>query len=242
MNWFSSLQWRLLALVLGLAACYACGIFYIRHWHQEEVSKTLQQQVRRDRVFFDHLVELRERSLYTFAYDYTFWDDMVTFAEAFDSLWGEENIAQSLKTYDASMVWVYDVKFEPVYFTSDGGDSSLQDLSALRESYRTLFARSPLAHFFVSTPSGLLEVRGATIHPTMDDNRTSPARGYFFAGRLWDDGYLRELGQLINGDVTVSPPLTASATTPAYDAGRSHIHNRRCPRIRRCRYGWWPYH
>ena len=202
-GWFSTLQWRLLAVFLILSACYAIGNFYLQSWHRREAAYALEFKVQQNRQFFDRLVELRGNSLYTFTYDYTFWDDMVSFVEDFDSTWAQENLMESLSTYDADLIWAYDAAFQPVYFGSERGDESLRDPEVLRASYAAVFAKSPFAHFYVATASGLIEIRGATIHPTADDLRVTAPRGYFFAGRIWDKDYLSELGELINGSVSV---------------------------------------
>ena len=202
-GWFYTLQWRLLALVIALAACYGLGILYIRHWHRVQVATALQQQVHQKKEFFERLVELRGRSLYTFAYNYTYWDNMVAYVQEPDSAWAQQNLDESLNTYDASAVWVFDPGFYPLYFTASPGLSGLRDLDVLYESYRDIFEHNSFAHFFVQTDSGLVEIRGATIHTSTDNVRNPPIQGYFFAGRLWDDAYLAELGKLVNGQVEI---------------------------------------
>ena len=200
---FQTLQWRLLVLVVALATCYSLGILYIRHWHKVTVAQTLQQQVRQDREFFARLVDLRGRSLKTFTCDYTFWDDMVDFVTRSDSAWAAEDLDEALTTYDASAVWVFDPDFRPVYFASTPAVSSCRDLNLLTASHLNVFNHGAFAHFFVPTDAGLLELRGATIHPSSDRERVSRRRGYFFAARLWDVAYLHELGGLINGRVAI---------------------------------------
>jgi hypothetical protein len=55
----------------------------------------------------------------------------------------------------------------------------------------------------VYTSAGLMEIRGATIHPTTDPERQTPPQGYFFAGRLWNKDFLGELSELIGGKITI---------------------------------------
>jgi len=195
----------MLLVLLGLTIGYGTGLLAIRKWQSEQVDTTLRKQVVQKQEFFDKLLALRGRPLYSYAYDYTFWDEMVQFVEEADSTWGAENIAESMSTYDAQAVWVFDPDFRLVYHVCEPPDTLLCDFQVLREAYRPLFARSPLAHFFAYSPAGLLEIRGATIHPTNDDERRTTPRGYFFAGSIWGEAFLNELGQLANGQVSLQP-------------------------------------
>jgi PAS domain S-box-containing protein len=89
------------------------------------------------------------------------------------------------------------------------------------------FKRNRFAHFFLMLPNGLMEIRGASIHPTNDQERKTPPQGYFFVGRYWTQAILNELGELIGGTVRLetglecqSPPNT---TTTA--SGSLHVHH-----------------
>ena len=64
-----------------------------------------------------------------------------------------------------------------------------------------------LQHAYVASPAGVLELRGASIHPTADAERKTPPKGYFLCARLWDAQRVRELGMLIGGEarLIVSP-------------------------------------
>ncbi|MBM3324917.1 MAG: hypothetical protein FJY66_04550, partial [Calditrichaeota bacterium] len=200
MKWkerFQSLQWRLGALLLVLSACYISSLFLVRHWHSRQVSAALQRQVTESHRLFGKILELRQRPLYTYSFDYTYWDDMVDFAEQRDSSWAKENLDETMETYDASAVWVYSSDFELVYFATTLENDSLRNLGIAAATLKRIFSGRPLVHFFLPTESGLLELRGASVHPTADNERRTPPCGYFFAGRLWDSSYLEELGELI---------------------------------------------
>jgi signal transduction histidine kinase/CheY-like chemotaxis protein len=168
-------------------------------------------------------MELRGRSLYMYSFDYTIWDEMVEFANEPDSTWGKENIDESLNTYGANAAWVFDTSFQQVYFANTMDDDSLNDLPFFHDTYQSLFANSPFAHFFLPTNCGLLEVRCATIHPTNDDQRVTEPKGYFYVATLWDEKYLDELGQLNKGTVAVHQATARdSAEGGTYDK-QGHI-------------------
>ncbi|MFH1011173.1 MAG: ATP-binding protein [bacterium] len=214
---FQSLQWRLGVLLLILSACYASSLFLVRHWHSHQVTAALQRQVVDNHQLFDKILELRQRSLFTYSYDYTYWDEMVDFVDQRDSSWAKDNLDESVATYDASAVWVYSTDFELLYFTTTLENDSLRNLGLSAAIRKRAFSGRPFAHFFLPTASGLVEIRGATIHPSADKERMTPSHGYFFAGRLWDSSYLDELGDLISGVVTLAPPSERTAQEPGFD-------------------------
>ncbi|MCX7661486.1 MAG: hypothetical protein N2Z79_02235, partial [Candidatus Omnitrophica bacterium] len=78
----------------------------------------LQQKKEEHSLIFDKIIKLKSSSLINYAYDYTYWDEMVNFVLTRNAQWPEENIKASLSTYDADMAWVYDLEGENIYFTS----------------------------------------------------------------------------------------------------------------------------
>jgi hypothetical protein len=56
----------------------------------------------------------------------------------------------------------------------------------------------------VATAGGLMEIYGATIHPTEDSARKTPPRGYLFAGRLWNDRFVGEMARLSGSTIELT--------------------------------------
>jgi two-component system, cell cycle sensor histidine kinase and response regulator CckA len=160
---------------------------------------------------------MKGRSLYTYVYDYNFWDDMVKFVAAGDSDWAEENINVSLKTYDATAAWIYRTDFKLVYAAHDSQLAGFEALPVPPESWNKLFARENFCHFFINTSQGMMEIRGAPIQPTNDVRRESPARGFFLVGRLWDQKYIAELSNLTECKIRLFPSGDRKANEVTYD-------------------------
>ena len=49
-----------------------------------------------------------------------------------------------------------------------------------------------------------MEIRGASIHGTLDNNRLDVPNGYLFVAKLWDINYLNELGKLNIADISMN--------------------------------------
>jgi len=156
-----------------------------RNGHQEILTK---------------LITLKGEALYTLSYDYTYWDEMVNFVQTKDETWGKENLEATLDTYKTNIILIYNLKGEPIYKINNLEIDNNVFLSAMPHDIVNLFAKSPLCHFYISTPEGLLEIRGAAIHNTDDQEREKERYGYLFAGRLWNKEFLDELALLAGAD------------------------------------------
>ncbi|MGE0267022.1 MAG: ATP-binding protein [Candidatus Omnitrophota bacterium] len=192
-------------------------LFYVRMEHQR-LKELWQTEKNSHQEVLKKLISLKGESLYTLSYDYTYWDEMVEFVLNYDESWATANLEASLETYKANVVLVYNLNGSPVYYTNNQDVVGDVFQSAMPNNIPALFAASPFRHFFVRTEAGLLELRGAAIHKTDDQNRENECFGYFFAGRLWDKSFLDELSLLTGAEITLAEgpqktPETSSIKT-----------------------------
>ena len=173
---------------------------------------------------FDEIVRLEGHSLEIFVYDYTYWDELVEFVATADETWALENLKESMGTYNADVVWVYNPKLELVYTGNKREDESLwKDVPVGAKKVGEIFKKdNRFCHFFVNTPEGVMEIRGATIHPTWDEKRKTDPKGYFMIGRLLDGGYLSRLSEYLGG-VAVKIAWTPAATNMSEDIKTGYI-------------------
>lgn len=202
-------QFRLLLLLIVLMVLFLGGLLVIRQQQNRNIELLLYASAEENRLLVNKLVDLSGSSLSRFVFDYTCWDALVEFVATGDRAWAEENIDASFETFNADAVWVYRPDFTLVYATNTAEFAFSKRLSLPLEARKKLFAPEPFAHFFLQTRHGLLEIRGATIHPTNDVDRLTPPTGYFFAGHLWDQAYVDELSALVGGRVMLLPPEEA---------------------------------
>jgi len=216
----------LLALFLALGVLLS-GLLTIWQWSRMNVALILTDQQRENQALFGKLINLKGKPLESFCCDYTFWDDMVNFVQTADLKWARENIEASLTTFSAHAAWVCAPDFRLVYSVSDPMDETLKNLPLPRPMFEKCFDHDRFAHFFLMLPNGLMEIRGATIHPTNDQERKTPPQGYFFVGRYWTKEILSQLGELIGGTVSLKAgqELQSSPETPAAAAGSLNVHH-----------------
>jgi signal transduction histidine kinase len=162
-------------------------------------------QVEREYIF-DRILSLQEQSLQTFAYDYSFRDDMVNFVTTPEKKWATENIDAALNTYQASAAWVYNLDCQLVYSINNlDKESGFKEIPVPRQVISSLFSYSPFCHFFANTPQGLMEFYGAAIQSSADARRESAAKmGYLFCSRLWSKSYLDEFARLTSSNLLLA--------------------------------------
>jgi len=191
------LQIKLGILGFVLLILFTSVFIFYRYLQERTLIRILEARTEEIIANFDSILELKGATLKTFSIDYTFWDEMVDFVKRADKEWAEQNIKAGAKSFGADAVWVYNLDFNCIYKTCIFNEESCIDLPLKKEALTKLFSEGKrLAHFFIRTPTGLMEVRAATIHPTIDTERKTPAQGYFFAAKLWDKKYIEELSRI----------------------------------------------
>ena len=211
------LQARVGLLTGILVFVSSAGILLLYRTEAQRAALLFQDQAHKVETNFDSLVTLKGESLRSMSVDYTYWDDMVAFVRHGRAEWARTNIEVALPTYNVATVWVYRPDRTLVYHTNTIGLTGLREIPVPKLAFTRLFARGPFSHFFISTTKGFIEIRGATIHPTQDEKRTQPPRGYLFVGRLWDKAALSELAWLTDSAIDIrsvgDTPSTAGRVT-----------------------------
>jgi PAS domain S-box-containing protein len=213
-----NVQTRLLLLLAVMIALLLAGMALFRHSETERVDMTLAEQEQSRKMLLRKIIDLKSDAPRTMAYDYTFWDDMVSFVNDLDSAWAKENIDVSLATYRLSVAWVYDTNLAPVYFASNSPDLTELKLPITRVSHAIVFRGGYFPHFFVRKSFGVLETFGAPIQPSSDDKRESPPQGFLFVGRLWSPEYIEGLSRLAESRIAVVQYLD---TLPPWTSDRA---------------------
>lgn len=223
-----SVRERISVLLLVLGIVFVAGLLALRR-HQEQQAALLARSAADERGFFLRgILDLRGDSLRTLASDYTFWDELYEFARHPDPQWARENLTTAAATFKVDTIWVFDRGGELVYTGGPAAKSEGRVPLVLRAEFADL-AREHFRHFFVPTPRGVLEVRGATIHRSGDEQRTGPWDGYFFAGVLWDAEYRADLKRLTMMQPEIAAPGDAGDREVTVDRAGSLTFRRELP-------------
>ncbi len=196
------IQQKVFILLLFLIVSFVGCLFIFQVIQQKQLNKFLKIEKQEKDKVFSRIRELKSKSREAFCFDYSYWDEMVSFVETADDSWAADNIDTALPTFNISAVAVFKPDFSLRYFTqSPSNDPAIHSGIITGAMVRHVFAGKKFCHFFVNSPEGLMEVHGATIHPTLDKERKTIPRGYLFATRIWNKGYLNDIGHYLGSDV-----------------------------------------
>ncbi|MFA4984887.1 MAG: ATP-binding protein [Candidatus Omnitrophota bacterium] len=197
-------QTKIILLLFSTVIVFVSFGLLQRVFEKQRLVALFSNEEKEIQLIFEKVLELKGKTLKTLAYDYTYWDEMAEFADNKDKKWAAENIDTALSSFNANAVWVYGIDGSLVYSVDNIGVPGFKDLPLPKERISSLFAKEPFCHFYIKTPGGILEIRGATIHPSKDVDRKTAAQGYFFAGRLWSKGYIDEIAALCGYNITLT--------------------------------------
>ena len=136
--------------------------------------------------------------------DVTFWDELVKFTKTKDKKWYNKYIASQFETYNMDYIAVYDLNNQLINKTNS---SKIKTNDFILNGIRSELYKSKLTRFYLRIPEGIVEVFGATIHPSNDPkkNKSKPS-GYFFMARLLDKHFFENLNQISSSKVSLVDP------------------------------------
>lgn len=190
---YRSTQNRIISLIAIIGVAMVLGIFISLRLERGRMKLLLEQELEDNSVLTQQVIDFKARSLVDFAYDYTYWDEMVNFIRENDLQWAEEMIHSSLPTFSIDYVWVYRTDLSLVYASHSDSVEELPDLPVTRGELEILPRIGPYYNFYIKTSDAVLHVCGGSVHPTDDPERKTPPQGYFFVARVWTKEYMKEL-------------------------------------------------
>lgn len=204
---------KILLFVIILAGIIFGAMALREHRQMKEMMLIFQGSRKFRSEQFDRIVVLKSLPQKSLVEAETYWDDMVRFVSDPGAPCPIVNFQQYLRQSGINALWIFDIDCNVRTAQATCPDASLAVLPKTVD-IKKLFETGHFCHFFMETPAGLMEVWGATIHPSVDFERKSPARGYFLIGKLWDVSYLTELSSLVGGEVRLPPSAGVSENVP----------------------------
>ena len=123
--------------------------------------------------------------------DVTFWDELVKYTKTRDENWYKKSVASQFETYNMDYIGVYDLNNNLIRKTVS---SKIKTDNFIQKEVMSHLYKSKITRFYLRIPEGIVEVFGATIHPSNDPKKIkSNPSGYFFMVRLLDKQFLENL-------------------------------------------------
>jgi signal transduction histidine kinase/ActR/RegA family two-component response regulator len=206
-------QTKITLLLLAVVATFMAGLWAFRIYDRQKFARIAEDRQRERKESFEAFLQKDGEPLKTLADYDAYWDDVIPAIAKRDKQWFEKFVNEStLIGYKANAVWIYNPGAELVYSKDYLGEAPA-DLPIPPEAFGRLFANEPFAHFFVRIGDDLMEIRGATVHGSGDFGRQTPQRGYFFAGRWWNNPGLADMSLFSNNQIRLA---SADASAPEF--------------------------
>ncbi len=202
-----------LSLLVGLVILlFVAGMFILYFSENGKVLDILENRREEKRALVKELASLYSEPSRTLAYDYSFWDELVSFVDRPDIAWAQENIDVGMETFKSTTVWVYNLNAGVIYAAaSDKNYHPLLHDTILDATITAAFSRNWFSHFFYASDMGVLEVFTAPIQPSADNSRETPPFGFFVVGKILDEQYLQKIADVADLSIAIVPPDTALA-------------------------------
>jgi signal transduction histidine kinase len=205
-------QTKILLLLVLLVLILISALVLVRLFSERRLKALADERAAERTRSFDEFLAERGDRLSAIVDDSTNWDDLVRALKANDHPWADATISlETLATRDFNAVWIYKPDLSLFHSKNNRYAESLREAPVPREALQRLLAQREVAHFFVNTPEGWMELRGGTIHPSRDRFRETPAQGYFLAGRFWIDENVRRMSAFTGYSIRVVPVERAAA-------------------------------
>jgi signal transduction histidine kinase/CheY-like chemotaxis protein len=131
--------------------------------------------------------------------DATYWDEFVDFTKTKDVTWFNTSVANIIDTYKVEYLCAYSIDGS---FITKVSTLKIKTKDFIPEAALKRIREKKADKFYLKIPEGIVEVYGATIHPSNDPykNKTQPS-GYFFIARLLDAEYFANIEEISSSKI-----------------------------------------
>ncbi|RXR18425.1 response regulator [Flavobacterium amnicola] len=145
------------------------------------------------------LLKLNSESYSSIVADITYWDEFVSFTKTKDINWFNRSVANLVETYRVEYLVAYDKEGN---FLTKASTSKISTRIFIPTEVFPILNEKKSNKFYLKIPEGIVEVYGATIHPSDDPfkNKTQPS-GYFFIARLLDKNYFTNIEEICSSKI-----------------------------------------
>jgi len=213
MNIRNKLHW---VFILAIFILFGVLLFFMKE-HERQNDLVVQSAAEQQVVLINAAISNKSNQLDQIVRDYTNWDDIIYFLEHPDKKWAIDNIATIIRSFQLHSASAYNLRREVVYDFGTDNNGALNH-PFINDSVLKIIHEKGVIHYFVFSPKGMIEVAGASIHPTLDSNRTTAPAGYFIISKLWDRSCINDLSRNTGSIVTLLNAGEKTSNTIRHDS------------------------
>jgi signal transduction histidine kinase len=172
------------------------------------------------------LLKLNSESYSAVVVDATYWDEFVEFTNTKDLKWFNTSIAILIDTYNVEYLSAYSAEGE---FITKVSTLKIKTKDFIPKEVFRRIKEKKFEKFYMRIPEGIVEVYGASIHPSNDPfkNKTKPS-GYFIMARLLDRDYFANIEEICSSKIKFYEGneialKTVFTTVPLLDVNKKEI-------------------
>jgi len=194
-----STYYKILLLNTLSSIAFILLFLFLYHYTTKQEKQVYKSSIEQFNNEVKSLLLLNSESHISTITDITYWDELVKFISTKNIKWYQETIGSAIAVYNVDYLAVYDLEGNPIVSTTTGKIKSTHFIP--KELMPDLY-KSKLNKFYMKVPEGVVEVFGATIHPSNDPlkNKSKPS-GYFFMARLLDPSYFQDLEKISSSQI-----------------------------------------
>ena len=172
------------------------------------------------------LLKLNSESYGSVIGDVTYWDEFVDFTKTKNIKWFNTSIANIIDTYKVEYLAAYDDKAN---FITKVSTLKIKTKEFIPKEVFQRLKEKKNDKFYIRIPEGIIEIYGATIHPSDDPfkNKTKPS-GFFFMVRLLDREYFANIEEICSSKIKFyegneKAIKTVFTTVPLQDINKKEV-------------------
>lgn len=195
--------YRLLLLIIGTSTLFFLLFLFLYFYTLKQEKAVYRAASKEYTKEVGSIFQLNSKTHLASIVDVTFWDELVTFVRTRNKIWYKDYIEGEFSTYEVDYIGVFDLDFKNISSTSS---TKFRTTNFIPKAAFERLHQTKILRFYKRVPEGMIEVFGATIHPSDDPkkNKYRPS-GYLFMARLMDKGFIESLEKISSSNISLVP-------------------------------------
>lgn len=190
---------KILLLILSSSIFFILLYFSLYYYTKQVEKQVYQNSELQFNNEVNRLLQMDNNPIQVAINNDTNWDEFVRFTQTADERWYNQTIGNELNIYKADYLGTYNIHKK---FMIRVGSSRMKSADIIPKHAMDQLDEVGTTKFFMRIPEGIIEVTGASIHPSDDPlkKKTKPF-GYFFVARLMDQKFVEHFEKIAQSEI-----------------------------------------
>ena len=190
---------KFLLLMLVLFCIFISSYSYIYQTQKHQLTNLNNSYKEDFDKSFQKIIDLSNTKFSSFVYDYSYWDEMATFANKPDMEWAKINIDEPMVNFNIDYVWVVNAKSEFIYTKSE----NLEDITSLINPKDFNQTKPIFNSYFIKSKHNIIKIYLAPIQASEDIKRVGKPKGYLIVGKIWSKAFINDLENITRQEIKI---------------------------------------